>query len=63
MSWQGIGFGLRDVIAAKAHVAVSPPWHISSVRRFGVIYQESAKRSLYQPHILSSPPFSVMAFQ
>jgi hypothetical protein len=51
------------LIAWKARLARSPPPAVSSSSRLGVICQEKPQRSLHQPHMLSSPPFRVIASQ
>jgi len=51
-----------SIIASNARAAVAPPCVMSWVKRFGVICQDSPKRSLHQPHALSAPPPSVIAF-
>ena len=51
------------IIAANARFATSPPCAIASVRTRGVIYQLIPHLSLHQPHWLSAPPLSTIAFQ
>jgi hypothetical protein len=51
------------IIASNARLASAPPAASASMSTRGVICQERPQRSLHQPHWLSSPPVSRMAFQ
>src|SRR5437764_12713074 len=50
------------IIASKARFASPPPAASASVSARGVICQERPQRSLHQPHWLSVPPLSMIAF-
>ena len=54
---------LIGIIASKARLALSPPALRESVNTLGVICQDTPHLSLHQPHWLSSPPLSTIAFQ
>ena len=52
------------IIASIARFAAAPSWlFIASSKARGVICQEKPYLSLPQPHALSSPPLSTIAFQ
>ena len=52
------------IMASIARFAAASSWpFIASSKARGVICQEKPQRSLHQPHALSSPPLSTIAFQ
>jgi len=51
------------IIASNARFASAPPTASASVSTRGVICQETPHLSLHQPHALSWPPLSTIAFQ
>src|SRR4051812_44973364 len=52
-----------DIMAEKARLPSAPPTARASVSTRGVICQDKPQRSLHQPHALSWPPLSTIAFQ